>query len=236
MALFQTVKAQSQTISVGIKDQPCDFIAGEQATFQDYGNLCKYEKLNFALPAATPERVIWFGDSITELWAKGIIGLNPLDTLNRGISGQTTLQMRLRFRADVINLKPKIVHIMAGTNDIAGNTGPTSFDWMKDQFRSMCEEASQNGIKVVIGSILPARAFSWRPGIAPAESIKKFNSWLKSYAESRGFIFIDYHSAMTEADGGLPKVYSNDGVHPNAAGYAVMAPLAAEAISKVAGQ
>jgi lysophospholipase L1-like esterase len=242
ISLFQLAHAQTapqnqtQTINVGIKDQPCDFINREQASFQDFGNLCKYEKLNTALPDPTLERVGWFGDSITEGWGSGIIGLNPQDTINRGISGQTTPQMRLRFRADVINLKARILHIMAGTNDIAGNTGPTSFERMKDNFRSMCEEAAQNNIKVVIGSILPARAFSWRPGIESAEIIRKFNSWLKSYADSRNFIFVDYHSAMTESDGGLPSIYSIDGVHPTPAGYAVMAKLAREAISKAAGQ
>ena len=222
----------AQTITIGIQNNPCDFVVREQAIVQDYGGLCKYEKKNAALPEAGPLRVVWFGDSITELWGGGIKGFVSSDIINRGISGQTTTQMRVRFHQDVISLKPRVLHFMAGTNDIAGNTGPTSVERMKDAVKSMCEEASAKGIKIVIGSILPAKYFSWRPGIKPAESIRSFNSWLKSYAEVNHHVYADYYSALTDNEGGLPVEYSKDGVHPNQAGYAVMAPIASAAITK----
>ena len=231
MAVIATT-AGAQTITVGIKDSPCDFINSSNSATQDFGGQCKYEKLNAQLPAPGAQRVVWFGDSITEFMRNGIVGLDPADTINRGISGQTTSQMRVRFHSDVINLRPLAVHIMAGTNDIAGNTGPTSLERMKDAFRSMAEEASANGIKVILGSILPAKRFSWRAGISPAETIRTFNSWLKDYADKKGFIYVDYHSAMVDSQGGLPAQYSNDDVHPNDAGYAVMKPLAAEALAR----
>lgn len=233
LIIFLSFSAFSQTvITTGVLDNPCDFVQGQNNFAQDFGGFCKYEKANQALPEATVNRVIYFGDSITEFWKKDIPGIDPQDTLNRGYSGQTTSQMVIRFRADVINLKPKIVHLMAGTNDIAGNTGPTTLERMKNNFRSMGDLAKANGIRVVIGSILPAKAFSWRAGIRPAETIRTFNTWLKSYAKENGFTYVDYHSALTDAEGGLSEEYAKDGVHPTRAGYEVMIRLAQQAIQK----
>jgi lysophospholipase L1-like esterase len=174
--------------------------------------------------------VIYFGDSITELWRDGIVGIDPKDTLNRGYSGQTTSQMLVRFRTDVINLKPRIVHFMAGTNDLAGNTGPITFEKIKNNIRSITEFAQMHGIQVVIGSILPAKVFSWRPGMKPAQDIQTMNKWLKTYADNSGFIYVDYYSAMADAEGGLPVELSQDGVHPSPAGYAIMKNIAAAAM------
>jgi len=216
---------------VGIQARPCDSVQGGNNLALDFGGFCKYEAKNMALPRASTKRVVYLGDSITEGWGTNLIGLDQQDTINRGYSGQTTSQMRVRFRADVINLKPRILHFMAGTNDIAGNTGPTTVERIKDTIRSMCEEAQAHGIRVVIGSILPATHFDWRPEVRPAETIRTLNSWMKSYAELKGFIYADYYSALTDAQGGLPRAFSADGVHPNAAGYAVMAPIAAKAIN-----
>ena len=221
--LFLSLNAYAQSAAVW---KPCEQIQGQNNLSQDFGGLCKYEQSNAALPATTANRVVYLGDSITEFWRNGIVGLDSKDTINRGYSGQTTSQMLVRFRADVIDLKPRIVHIMAGTNDLAGNTGPVSIDRIKNNIRTMCELAQMHGIRVVIGSILPAKAFNWRPGMKPAEDIKTLNKWLKTYAENSGFVFVDYHSAMTDFEGGLPRLYADDGVHPNQAGYALMWNLA----------
>lgn len=223
--MFISLTAFSQTAAV---NNACDSIQGQNNLAQDFGGLCKYEKANTALPAATPNRVVYLGDSITEGWSNRIPGLDPDDTINRGYSGQTTAQMLVRFRADVINLKPKIVHIMAGTNDLAGNTGPTSLDKIKNNFRSMFELAKANGIRVIIGSIPPAKSFSWRPGMKPAEDIRTLNKWLRTYAENNGYVYVDYHSALTDSEGGLSNEHAPDGVHPTAAAYAIMTNLATE--------
>jgi acyl-CoA thioesterase I len=229
LLLLLSFSAFAQT---AVQDRNCDLIQGLNNLTQDFGGLCKYEKANQALGPATPNRVVFIGDSITEGWKNGIPGLDPNDTINRGYSGQTTPQMLVRFRADVINLKPQIVHLMAGTNDLAGNTGPTSLEKIKNNIRTMCELAQMHGIRVVIGSVLPAKVFSWRPGMKPAEDIKALNLWLKTYAQNSGFVYVDYHSAMTDAEGGLPFEYAKDGVHPTPLGYALMRNLAEVAIKE----
>ncbi len=225
--MFISLSAFAQTAAV---KNPCDQIQGQNNFAQDFGGLCKYEKANASLPAATASRVVYLGDSITEGWRNLIPGIDANDTINRGYSGQTTSQMLVRFRADVINLKPKIVHILAGTNDLAGNTGPTSLENIKNNLRSMFELAGVHGIRVVIGSILPAKTFSWRPGMKPAEDIRTLNQWLKTYAEKNGLVYVDYHSAMADSEGGLSHEHAPDGVHPTAAAYAIMTNLAAEGI------
>ncbi len=227
LLMFISLSVFAQTAAM---NNPCDQIQGQNNLAQDFGGLCKYEKANAALPPATPNRVVYIGDSITEGWRNAIPGLDPNDTINRGYSGQTTPQMLVRFRADVINLKPKIVHLMAGTNDLAGNTGPTSLDKIKNHFRTMCELAKVHGIRVVIGSIPPAKSFSWRPGLKPAEDIRTLNNWLRTFAETNGFVYVDYHSAMTDSEGGLSAEYAPDGVHPTAVAYALMTKLATEAM------
>jgi lysophospholipase L1-like esterase len=152
--------------------------------------------------------------------------------VGRGISGQTTPQLLVRFRRDVIALRPAVVVILAGTNDIAGSTGPTTLEDIEDNLASMTELGQANGIRVVLSSVLPAYAYPWRPELTPAPQIVALNARLRSYAESHGAVFLDYHSAMADARQGLPPSLSDDGVHPNDAGYRVMAPLAEAAIAQ----
>jgi lysophospholipase L1-like esterase len=151
--------------------------------------------------------------------------------VNRGISGQTSPQMLVRFRQDVISLHPKVVVILAGTNDIAENTGKMTLRESAGNIASMSELARANGIRVVLCSVLPASDFWWHKGLAPASKIRELNALIKEYAAKNGFVYVDYYSAMVNAEGGLKSEFSPDGVHPNAAGYGVMAPLAEAGIS-----
>jgi lysophospholipase L1-like esterase len=152
--------------------------------------------------------------------------------VNRGISGQTTPQMLIRFRPDVIDLKPSVVAILAGINDIAGNTGPMTLEETEGNLASMAELAEAHGIKVVMCSIMPAFDFPWRPGLEPAPKVVAVNTWMKAYAAEHGFVYVDYYSAMVDSRGGLPKNLSKDGVHPLPAGYAIMVPLVEAGIAK----
>jgi lysophospholipase L1-like esterase len=185
----------------------------------------KEADLKMTAPAPGENRVVFMGDSITEAWplADSFPG-KPY--VNRGISGQTSPQMLLRFRQDVIELQPKVVVILAGTNDVAGNTGPMTLEQTEDNLASMADLATTNHIRVVLCSVLPAYDFQWKPGLDPAAKIVALNTWIKSYAAEKGYVYVDYHGAMKDQRDGLPPNLSKDGVHPTAAGYAVMAPLA----------
>ena len=203
---------------------------------QDWPNLKKYHKENNTLPLPTLEqkRIVFMGDSITEFWTV----VDPdyflgKSYINRGISGQTTPQMLLRFRADVIALHPTAVVILAGINDIAGNTGPSSIEMIRDNIFSMVELAKANQIKVILCSVLPAYDFSWKPNQEPIEKIKALNEILKRYAAANKIVYVDYYSAMVDEREGLKADYSNDGVHPNKTGYQIMAPLVEKAIALV---
>jgi acyl-CoA thioesterase I len=198
---------------------------------QDFSQQCRYAKANQALPPATRHRVVLMGDSITELWGQLDPGFFGGDMIDRGISGQTTDQMLGRFRADVIDLKPEVVQILAGTNDIAGNTGPTSLSRIENNIESMVELAKAHHIRVVLGSVPPAARFTWRPSIAPIESIRTINAWMKDYAMKAGAVYLDFYSALVDTDYAFKSDLSPDGVHPNAAGYAVMRPLTERAIA-----
>jgi lysophospholipase L1-like esterase len=207
----------------------------DQQLRTDWANLGKYRDANARLvpPANGENRVVFMGNSITEGWQQyfpTMFAGKPY--INRGIGGQTTPQMLVRFRPDVIALKPKVVVILAGTNDIAGNTGPSTLEMIEDNLASMAELASANGIKVVMSSILPVYDYPWKPGLEPAPKIIAVNKWMKEYAASHGAIYLDYHSAMADARGGMRADLANDGVHPSEAGYRVMAPLVEEAIGK----
>ncbi|MEQ9102647.1 MAG: SGNH/GDSL hydrolase family protein [Imperialibacter sp.] len=202
---------------------------------QDWPNFAKYREQNAALapPSKGENRVVFMGNSITEGWSK----VNPeffegKPYVNRGISGQTTPQMLVRFRADVINLKPAVVIILAGTNDIAGNTGPSTLEMIADNIHSMVELAQANGIKVVLSSTLPAYDYPWKPGMEPAPKIVALNKMIKAYADKNKIVYVDYFSAMVDDRDGLPTELAKDGVHPTKAGYNVMEPLAEAAIAK----
>jgi len=199
---------------------------------QDWPGLCRYRDANeSASTGSTPIRLVLMGDSITENWALADPQFFQAGILNRGISGQTTPQMLLRFRADVIALRPEAVHILGGTNDIAGNTGPTRVQDFKDNIMSMSELARAHGIRVILGSIPPAAAFNWRPGLDPVPRIRELNSWLRDYAASNGFDYIDYYAQLAGTSGELDAALGNDGVHPNRAGYGVMRALLARKLA-----
>jgi lysophospholipase L1-like esterase len=203
---------------------------------QDWANLKKYQNENTALKPVEigQKRTVFMGDSITEFWS----ALHPefftsKPYVNRGISGQTTPQMLVRFRADVINLKSHLVVIMAGVNDIAGNTGPSTLEMISNNLFSMAELAKANQIKVILCSVLPAYDFSWNKGSFPSEKIEKLNAMIKQYADANKILYLDYYSAMVDERKGLNAAYSEDGVHPNKAGYKVMAPLAEKVIAEI---
>ena len=206
----------------------------------DFGWLGKFKEADAALapPAKGENRVVFMGDSITEGWhftgPQGSFLGKPY--INRGISGQTTPQILVRFRQDVIALKPKVVVILAGTNDIAGNTGPETLEQIEDNLASMADLATANRIRVVLCSILPAFDFNWRPGMIPAPKILAINAWMKTYAAEKGYVYVDFHTAMKDERDGLPSTLSRDGVHPLPAGYAIMAPLVEAGIEKALAQ
>tara|TARA_R110001592_G_scaffold3788_12_gene21656 strand:+ start:7941 stop:8627 length:687 start_codon:yes stop_codon:yes gene_type:complete len=202
---------------------------------QDWPNLEHFSEDNkkAGMPAPNENRVVFMGNSITIGWLnKRPEFFEGKPYINRGISGQTTPQMLLRFRQDVIDLNPKVVVILAGTNDIAGNTGPSTPKMILDNIKSMAELARANGIKVIISSVLPAFDYPWKPGLNPNEKIPALNKLLKEYTEANGHIYLDYYTAMADDRNGLPKKYADDEVHPTAAGYAVMEPLVEAAINK----
>ena len=174
------------------------------------------------------------GNSITEGWknADSAFFADEKNYIDRGISGQTTPQMVLRFRQDVIDLKPAVVVILAGINDIAQNTGPMTLDQTFGNIVSMCELAKANNIRVVISSVLPAYDFPWHPGLQPAEKVMELNKMLKDYAAQNNIVYCDYFSAMKDERNGLPESLSGDGVHPKLEGYKIMEPLAEKAIAE----
>ena len=204
--------------------------------YNDWAYLAKFREADKALAAPAPDevRVVFMGDSITEGWGMKATATSPArgeffpgkPYLNRGISGQTTPQMVLRFRQDVIDLKPKVVVILAGTNDIAENTGKMTLGETEGNIESMMVLAKANGIRPVLCSALPSTDFWWHKGLQPAPNIKLLNEWIKMYAAKNDIVYVDYYSAMVNDKGGLKAELSPDGVHPNAAGYAIMAPLA----------
>jgi lysophospholipase L1-like esterase len=201
----------------------------------DWPNMKRFKDDNSKVntPKTNENRVVFMGNSITEGWSRtdpSFFEGKPY--INRGISGQTTPQMLLRFRQDVIDLKPKVVVILAGTNDIAGNTGPMTLEQSMDNIISMAQLAKANGIKVAISSVIPAYDFRWRPGLEPAEKIVALNKMIKDYCNKNNIVYIDYHSAMKDERNGLRKELGEDGVHPNMEGYKIMEPLVEKAISE----
>jgi lysophospholipase L1-like esterase len=196
----------------------------------DWAWLCRYRADNAKVDPANPPQVVFIGDSITENWVSLDPDLFGQTRLGRGISGQTSPQLLVRFWQDVIALKPRVVHIMVGTNDIAGNTGPTTPEAYKNAVRAMVSLAQANGIVVILGSIPPADTFGWATQHKPAPWIAGLNRWLKDYAAERGAVYADYFTPLAGPNGELRADYGPDGVHPNAAGYAVMRPVAEKAI------
>ncbi len=204
-----------------------------QSPSPDWGNLARFRSDNARLGAAQPgeQRVVFMGNSIIEGWSPHFAVLFPgKPYIGRGISGQTTPQMLVRFRQDVVALAPAVVVILAGTNDIAGNTGPSSLEMIEDNIASMAEIAQANGIRVVLSSVLPVFDYPWKPGLEPAPKIVALNAWLAQYARAHNAVYLDYHTPMADERMGLKHEYGDDGVHPNMAGYRVMTPLVELAI------
>jgi lysophospholipase L1-like esterase len=202
---------------------------------KDWANLKKYNSENFEVMTSFPnsKKVVLMGDSITEFWKINDPDFFSQTIINRGISGQTTPQMVLRFRQDVVNLKPTAVVILAGINDIAENTGPISNEGILDNIISMAELAKANKIKVVLCSVVPANKFNWNPTILPAERVIQLNQLIKNYASKNGITYVDYYSAMVDSEKGLQKKYGEDGVHPNLEGYLVMKSILNKALETV---
>lgn len=206
---------------------------------QDWANIEKYKQENGKMTQKDPKefRVVFMGNSITEFWKTNDSSFfNDNHYIDRGISGQTTPQMLIRFRPDVIELNPNVVVILAGINDIAENTGPIPIKDIFGNIISMVELAESNRIKPILCSVLPVLDFYWHPGLAPVQKIIELNNLLKSYAEKHDIPYVDYYQAMVDENKGLNKLYSEDGVHPNLTGYKVMEPLVEQAISKIRNQ
>jgi lysophospholipase L1-like esterase len=245
LACAVIASAQTPTPSPGPID-PCADIkaqaARSDARLKDWPALARYRETNptISVPAKDQDRVVFMGDSITDSWQNpkygGFFPGKPY--IDRGISGQTTPQMLIRFRADVIALQPKVVVVLAGTNDIAGNTGPMTLEMIEDNLTSMFDLAHANGIRVVFASLLPISDYEKskdgqaiiRSKQRPPEQIKALNEWMKKYAAAHGGIYLDYYSAMADDKGFLKEELSEDGLHPNQKGYDIMAPLAEQAI------
>jgi lysophospholipase L1-like esterase len=239
--------AQSPVPATPATPDPCADVRQQLRTadtrLRDWPALSRYRDTNTATaaPVKGEQRVVFFGDSITDGWDDpkygGFFPGKPF--VNRGISGQTTAQMLVRFRPDVIALRPRVVVILAGTNDIAGNTGPTTLAAIGDNLASMADLARANGIRVVLASLLPISDTELRDGKPIMQSVRRppdkilaLNEWLKAYAAEHQLVYLDYFSAMVDAKGALKDELSDDGLHPNLQGYEVMAPLALAAIDK----
>ena len=205
----------------------------EERHHNDWAWLGRYHTENAKIDTINNQnRVGLIGDSILEGWYE----LDPdffknNNFINRGIGGQTSAQMLLRFRQDVIHLKPRVVVILAGANDIAGNTGPSTLEMIEDNIASMAQLAKANQIKVILSSVLPAIDYPWKKGLKPAPKIAALNKWIKNYAEQNGYVYLDYYPYLVDEKGGMRSTLADDGVHPNRAGYAIMKPLLQKAIN-----
>src|SRR3982751_6562399 len=209
-------------------------LAKDEKILQDWANLGRYRQENSLVPSPgeTESRVVFMGDSITDAWGRSHGVFFPgKPYVNRGISGQTTPQMLIRFRPDVIALKPKVVVILAGTNDIAGNTGPETLEEIEGNLESMAQLAKVNNISVVLSSVMPVCDYI-RPQTSkrPPQQIGALNAWIKAYCASHQCVYLDYYSTMVDDHNMLKKELTFDGLHPNDAGYAVMSPLASQAV------
>lgn len=200
----------------------------------DWANLAKYAAENESIVQNPNKRVVFIGDSITKFWkiydAEFFIKNNYI---NRGISGQTSPQIRFRFNQDVVNLRPNVVVILAGINDIAQNTGPITLDAIVENIIKMCELAILNKIKVVLCSVLPANKFTWRLDILPSDKVEQLNKMIKSYATTNKIVYVDYYSAMVDENKGLNSKFGDDGVHPNLLGYETMKTIVVKGINRV---
>jgi lysophospholipase L1-like esterase len=235
VSIVAAASAQTQPPATDTPDAMKQRIEQMQRTLMDWPRLSRYKDANAKVPVPpkNEDRIVFMGDSITDGW-KLAEYFPDKPYINRGISGQTTPQMLIRFRPDVIALKPKAVVILAGTNDIAGNTGPMTLEMIENNYASMAELAKANGIKVIFSSVLPVHDYgkTKMSERRSPENILKLNEWLKSYCKANGHTYLDYHAKMLDDKGMLKAEWANDGLHPNAEGYKVMAPMAVAAIQQ----
>ncbi|MHC2241215.1 GDSL-type esterase/lipase family protein [Bradyrhizobium elkanii] len=203
-------------------------------TSGDWPNLGRYRESNAAITA--PPRAVFIGDSLTEAWPQVDPELFSNGIVGRGIAGQTTPQMLLRFMADVVALRPRVVHILCGCNDIAGNTGPTTFRDYQNNVLAMLTLADAHGLRVILGNYADYDQFAWAPDVDPKPWIRRMNAWIEDTARIRGCIFADYRAALGELDDARKATIMPDGVHPNAAGYAMMRPVALRALDRALEQ
>lgn len=223
----------------GMIERPCPeqqglWFAHPYLLKNDWAWECRYAEANTQIAAAP--RVVFIGDSITEGWVPLAPALFAGGAVGRGIGGQTSPQVLVRFYQDVVRVRPRVVHIMIGTNDLGGNTGPNSPEMYKNHVAAMVDIARANGISVVIASILPAARFPWKPQLAPAKQVVTLNAWLRDLARSRGAVYADYHGALVNAEGGMNPDVAPDGIHPNAKGYRLMEPITRAAIAEAEKQ
>ncbi|WP_394764270.1 GDSL-type esterase/lipase family protein [Phenylobacterium sp.] len=202
----------------------------------DWADLCRYRLDNERIARAGKVRVVFLGDSITEFWKAADPAFFADGVVNRGISGQTSGQLLLRFQQDVVSLRPRAVHILVGTNDVAGNNGPERPEDLKNNLRAMLAIAQANHLRVILGSIPPAATFSWRPALRPAAQIREINVWIAAFAKAQGAAYIDYGAVLADPDGAMKPGLSRDGVHPLKAGYALMKPLSEKAMPGPTGR
>jgi len=236
-ALLSAISLSAQTPPPAAPCPQAKQVEQMKTKLSDWAQLDRYRTANAALAAPAPgvNRVVFYGDSITDNWDRVVDFFPGKPYVDRGISGQTTPQMLVRFQQDVVHLHPAVVVILAGTNDVAGNTGPSTPEMIEDNFKSMAAIAKANGIKVVIASITPAIAYPWKPGVKPTDEIRALNQWLKDFSQRDGDVYLDYYDSMADAEGGMKPGLSSDGVHPTAKGYSIMAPLAEKAIGEALG-
>ncbi|MFT4156032.1 SGNH/GDSL hydrolase family protein [Parafilimonas sp.] len=207
----------------------------EYMIHNDWANLSKYKDANtvLGLPAPGEKRIVFIGNSITEGWfATDSVFFTKNKYINRGIGGQTTPQMLVRFRADVISLKPAAVVILAGTNDIAGNTGPSTLEMIENNIASMADLAKAHHIRVILCAVLPVYDYPWKPGLQPAEKIETLNAWIKQYVANNDCLYADYWTPLADERKGMKAGYAKDGVHPTMAGYKIMEPIVQRAINE----
>ncbi|WP_324361072.1 GDSL-type esterase/lipase family protein [Phenylobacterium sp.] len=230
-ALSTGVPASPEVMAAYAKEGPeRDRLAAWSAK-NDFADLCRFRADDARLEKQGGVRVVFLGDSITELWGAADPGFFSDRIVNRGISGQTSSQLLLRFEQDVVALKPKTVHILIGTNDVAGNNGPERPEDLKNNLRAMVAVAKAHRIRVVLGAIPPAAVISWRPAIHPAGQIRELNAWIAAFAKAEGEGFVDYGPVLATPEGGMKPALSRDGVHPLKAGYDLMRPIAQAAVN-----
>jgi lysophospholipase L1-like esterase len=235
-----TLSASAQQGAISPASSPDPQIAAWKAKLADWPQLSHYRAQNAALkpPAAGEHRVVFFGSSSTEIWGKvpGSVFFPGKPYINRGISGQTTPQMLIRFQQDVVELKPVAVVFLGGTNDVAGNTGPSNLEMIEENIRSMAAIAQVNGIRFILASQLPVKSFPWNRAADPAPSLLALSAWEKQFATDHHLAYVDYYSALVGPDGNYLPGFSSDGVHPTAKGYEIMAPVVEKVLDDVLGK